>query len=87
MRTWFESSWSLLDATTSDFRHLRPLVYQQNDDVALGVVVADCIGDLLKQNRLAGPRRGDYQTALAFTDRADQVQNAHFHWPALCLQL
>ena len=55
----------------------RPLVDQQDDQHRLGVVLADRVGDLLQQHRLAGARRGDDQHALAVADRRDQVDDPH----------
>ena len=49
---------------------LGPLVDQQDHHVGVGVVRQDAVGDLLEQDRLAGPRRGDDQAALAEADRA-----------------
>ena len=55
---------------------LRALVDQQHEQVHLGVVLRDAVGDLLEQRRLAGLRRGDDQTALALADRGDDVDEA-----------
>ena len=49
---------------------LGPLVDQQDEQVHLGVILGDGGGDLLEQDRLARPRRGDDQAALALADRA-----------------
>jgi hypothetical protein len=40
---------------------LRPLVDQQNDQVAIGMVGGDGMGDVLQQHRLTGARRRDDQ--------------------------
>ena len=47
----------------------RPLVDEQHDQVDLGVVGGDAVGDVLQQHRLAGARRRDDQAALALADR------------------
>src|SRR6266545_3081998 len=52
-----------------------PLVGEQDDEVHLGVVLADGVGDLLHQRGLARLRRGDDQPALALPDRAHQVHD------------
>ena len=73
---------------------LGPLVDQQDDDVALGMVAQDAVGDLLQEDGLAGARRGDDQAALALADRRDQVDDAHVdllgvgfeHQPAVGMQ-
>ena len=56
---------------------LGPLVDEQHDEVAFGMVLDQAQGDLLQQDRLAGPRRRDDQAALALADRRDQVDDAH----------
>src|SRR6266540_827418 len=53
-----------------------PLVGEQDDEVHLGVVLADGVGDLLHQRGLARLRRGDDQPALALPDRAHQIHDA-----------
>ena len=59
-------------------RHLfRPLVDQQHDDVALGTVVQDGVGDELEQHGLAGIGRRDDEPALSLADRNQQVHDAH----------
>src|SRR5215217_721162 len=52
-----------------------PLVGEQDDEVHLGVVVADGVGDLLHQRGLARLGRGDDQPALALPDGAHQVHD------------
>jgi hypothetical protein len=54
----------------------RTLVDQDDHQVALGVVVRDRVGDRLHDHGLAGLRRGHDQTALALTDRRDEVDDA-----------
>ena len=57
-------------------RHfLRALVDQQHDQVALGVVGGDRLGDVLQEHRLTGAGRGDDQRALALSDRRDDVDD------------
>ena len=53
-----------------------PLVDEQHDEVHLGVVRGDAVGDVLQQHRLAGARRRDDQAALALADRRHQVEDA-----------
>ena len=65
---------------------LGPLVDQQHDDVAFGMVAQDAVGDLLQQDRLAGARRGDDQAALALADGRDHVEDAHVDFLRLGLQ-
>ena len=49
---------------------LGPLVDQQHDEHDLGMVLADGVGQLLQQDRLAGLGRRHDQAALALADRA-----------------
>ena len=53
-----------------------PLVDQQHDQVDLGVIGRDRIGDRLQQHGLAGARRRDDQAALALAERRHQVHDA-----------
>ncbi len=55
----------------------RTLVDQQDDQHTLGVILADRVGELLHQNRLARLGRGDDQAALALADGGEQVHHAH----------
>jgi hypothetical protein len=55
---------------------LGPLVDEQHDQVHLGVVAGDRVGDVLQQHRLARFRRRDDEAALALTERRDQVDHA-----------
>ena len=64
----------------------RTLVDQQNDQHHVGVVLADGVGDLLKQNRLAGSRRGDDQHALAHADRRHQIHDPHVQFLGIHLK-
>ena len=50
-------------------------VNQQNDQVALGVVLFDRIRDVLQQNRFTGPWRRHDQAALALTDGRYQIDD------------
>src|SRR5712691_10682507 len=54
---------------------LRPLVDQQHDEVDLGVVGGDGVGDRLQHHRLARAGRGHDHPALALADRAEQVHD------------
>jgi hypothetical protein len=57
-------------------RHfLRPLVDEQNDQVALRMVLLDRVGDVLQDDGLAGPGRRHDQAALALSDRRDEVDD------------
>ena len=53
----------------------RPLVDEQHDQIHLGVVLGDAVGDALQQHRLAGARRRDDQAALALAERRQQVHH------------
>src|SRR2546421_73546 len=53
-----------------------PLVDEQDDEVDLGMVVRDAVGDVLQQHRLAGPGRRDDETALTLADRHHHVEHA-----------
>ena len=55
---------------------LRPLVDQQHDQIALGMVGGDGVRDVLQQHGLAGARRRHDQRALALADRRDDVDDA-----------
>ena len=55
---------------------LGPLIDQQHDQHDLGMVVRDRLGDRLQHHGLAGERRGDDKSALAFADRRDQIDDA-----------
>ena len=55
----------------------RALVDEQDDQVNLGVVGGDRVGDVLQQHGLAGARRRDDQGALPLADRAGDVDHAH----------
>jgi hypothetical protein len=49
--------------------------------VAFRVVRRDGMGDVLEENRLTGPWRGDDQPALALAERRDQVDHARQRGP------
>ena len=53
-----------------------PLVDEQHDQVHLGMVLGDAVGDVLQQHRLAGARRRDDQAALTLADGHHQVEDA-----------
>jgi hypothetical protein len=58
-------------------RHLfGPLVDEQHDEVGVGVVGRDRVGDLLEEHRLARARRRHDQAALPFADGAEHVDDA-----------
>ena len=67
----------------------RPLVDQQHDQIAFGMVGGDGVGDVLQQNGFTCARLRDDQSALAFAERRHQVddagrdvlggRNLHFH--------
>jgi hypothetical protein len=54
----------------------RPLVDQQHDQIAFGMVGGDRLGDVLQQHGLAGARRRHDQRALALALRRDDVDDA-----------
>ena len=54
---------------------LGPLVYQQDDEEDLGMVLLDRFGDVLQHHRLADPRRSDDQATLALAERGDDVDD------------
>ena len=81
--TWRVAGSSKVEAMTSPRTRalhlghfLRALVDQQHDQVALGVVVRDGVGDVLQHHGLAGLGRRDDQAALALADGRDQVDDA-----------
>ena len=54
---------------------LGPFVDQQDDQIALWVVLFDAIGDVLQQHGLTGARRGDDQRTLTLTDGRHEVDD------------
>ncbi len=54
----------------------RSLVHEQHDQVHLGVVLSDRVGDLFQNGRLSGFRRTDDHAALSFTDRRYEIDDA-----------
>src|SRR3546814_5134994 len=68
------SDWSS-DVCSSDL-FLGPFVDQQDDQIDLGMVVGDRLGDILQQHGLTRTRRRDDQRALALALRADEVDDA-----------
>ena len=58
-------------------RHLfGPLVDEQHDEVHFGMILGHRLGDVLKQNGLAGARRRDDQAALSLADGREQIHDA-----------
>ena len=55
---------------------LRALVHEQHEEVDLGVVDGDGVGQLLEDRGLAGLRRRDDEAALALAEGAQQVHDA-----------
>ena len=81
--TWREAGSSKVEDTTSPFTERcmsvtssGPLVDQQHDQIALGMVGGDGVRDVLQQHGLAGARRRHDQRALALADRRDDVDDA-----------
>ena len=58
---------------------LGPLVYEQHQQLDLGVVGGERVGDALQDHGLAGLGRGHDELALAFADGDDQVDHAAGH--------
>ncbi len=56
---------------------LGPLVDEQHDEVHVGVILGDGLGDVLEEDRLAGARWGDDEAALPPADRREHVHDAH----------
>ena len=56
-----------------------PLVDEEDDEVHLGVVGLDGVGDLLQDRRLAGLGGRDDHPALALADRREQVDDPRRH--------
>ena len=52
---------------------LGPLVDEQHDQVRIGIIVRDAVGDVLEQRRLARLRLRDDHRALALADGRDEV--------------
>ena len=55
---------------------LGPLVDQQHDEVALGVIGRDRLCDILQQYGLTGTRRRNDHGALAFAERRHEIHDA-----------
>ena len=66
---------------------LGPLVDEQHDEVDLGVILDDGVGELLHQDGLAGLGRRYDQAALAFADRAEDVHDPHRQIAVFTLEL
>ena len=58
---------------------LGPLVDQENDQEAFGMVGGNGARDVLQDDGLAGARLRDDQRALAFAERRDQIDDARGH--------
>ena len=54
----------------------RALIDQQNDQVAVRIVLQDGVGQFLHQHRFAGAGRGDDESAGALADRAYDIHHA-----------
>src|SRR5256885_3819268 len=68
-------------------RHfLRPFVDEEDDDRDLRMILGDGVGHLVQQNRLSGAWRRHDQTALAFSNRRHDVDDAHAEIAVLRLQ-
>ena len=81
--TWREAGSSKVEDTTSPFTERCMSVtssgrssIKQHDQVALGVIGGDGVGDVLQQHGLAGARRRHDQRALALADRRHDVDDA-----------
>ena len=64
-----------LDGTLHIRNFLRTLIYQEHDDLAVGIVGRDRIGDLLHKDSLTCLRRRYDHTSLSLTDWAEQIDN------------
>ncbi len=58
---------------------LGPLVDQEHDQIAFGVIGGDRLRDVLQKHGFAGARRRDDQRALTHADRRDDVDDARRH--------
>ena len=58
---------------------LGPFVDQQYDQIDLGVVGGDRMGDVLQHHRLAGARRRHDDRPLSLAERRDQVDDPSCH--------
>src|SRR6266851_1144010 len=75
-----------LDRTLHVGDLLRPLVHEDDHEVALRVVLGDRVRDGLQDHRLARLRRRHDETALALADRAHQVHDPGGHHRGIGLQ-
>ena len=80
---WFSGCSSKVEATTSpsivrcmSVTSSGRSSTKQRDDVRVGMIDRNRVGDVFQQRRLAGFRRRDDQRALAFADRREQVDDA-----------
>ena len=55
----------------------RTFVNQKNDQNDFLMIFRDTVGDVLNQNGLPGPWRGNDQPALSFADRRGYIHNPH----------
>src|ERR1700722_8865174 len=57
---------------------LGSLVDEEDEELALRMVLQDAVGNLLKKDSLARARRCYDEAALSFADRSEHVNNAQF---------
>ncbi len=55
---------------------LRAFIDQKNDQLHLGMILDDRIGDVMQQRRFAGARWSDNQSALAHAERRHQIHDS-----------
>ena len=53
----------------------RPLINQQDDEIAFGMIGGNRLGDVLEKNRLAGARRRNDQRALALANGCHNIDD------------
>ena len=66
---------------------LRTLIHQQNEQLDVGMIGVDAVGDLLKQRRFSRHRRRDNQPTLPFSDGTEQIDDASRNLATVVLQL
>ena len=64
-----------IDAPLHVRHFLRALVDEQDDQICLGVVFGNGVGDILQQCRLTGFRRGDNHAALSLSNGGEEVDD------------
>jgi hypothetical protein len=69
----------------SDF--FRAFIDKEDDQLDLRMILGDGVGDMMKQRRLAGARRGDNQTALTHAQRRHQIHDPRRVTVGHCFQL